>query len=169
MYSVSFTKEQHTCIIMTPGAGCPDHSRRRCGGGAGEAVQPRPPHWPLTSHFTMSVETFCVTTPAQHCHGGHSTKHYNQLHYKQCYPSCGVLYRPVFCHMTLLLTSGWWWGRSHRDLFIDVSAEVVWDLSTRDSCLKVGSCCPIYPYVWVMYYVLSRYLTTPRSLKKPLN
>ena len=123
----------------------------------------------LTSHFTMSVETFCVTTPAQHCHGGHSTKHYNQLHYKQCYPSCGVLYRPVFCHMTLLLTSGWWWGRSHRDLFIDVSAEVVWDLSTRDSCLKVGSCCPIYPYVWVMYYVLSRYLTTPRSLKKPLN
>lgn len=163
MFSASFTREQHTCIITTPGAGCLDHSRRRCGGGAELAElfsRGRLADLSL-AHFTMSVETFCVTTPAQHWHGhgGHSTKHYNQLHYKQCYPSCGVLYRPVFCHMTPLLTSGWWWW-DHRDLIIDVSAEVVWDLSTRDSCLKVGSCCPIYPYVWVMYYVLSRYLLT---------
>ena len=120
----------------------------------------------LTSHlltsqcrWKLSVSRPQPNTEHWHGHGGHSTKHYNQLHYKQCYPSCGVLYRPVFCHMTPLLTSGWWWW-DHRDLIIDVSAEVVWDLSTRDSCLKVGSCCPIYPYVWVMYYVLSRYFLT---------
>ena len=60
VFSASFTREQHTCIITTPGAGCLDHSRRRCGGGA--------ELYSLAdlslAHFTMSVETFCVTTPA---------------------------------------------------------------------------------------------------------
>ena len=159
MFSASLTREQHTCIITTPGAGCLDHSRRRCGGGAtAEDASLTSPlltsqcRWKLSvSRPQPNTDTVTVVTRPN------TTTNYTTNKCYHCYPSCGVLYRPVFCHMTPLLTSGWWWW-DHRDLIIDVSAEVVWDLSTRDSCLKVGSCCPIYPYVWVMYYVLSRYL-----------
>ena len=52
-FSASLTQDKrniHSSWLLALGAVCPDHSRRRCGGGAGGAVQPRPPHWPLTLH-----------------------------------------------------------------------------------------------------------------------